>query len=91
MTTWEIRIVDQAPLRVVVAEGRNLKKEFELFCENLRQQAENKSPKWKFWAKPDLPVNPYWEINTETTVHVSTVTAVLICKRVRRQSIGFTS
>lgn len=85
MAIWEIRIVDQPPIKVEITDGRNLSKEFTQFCHDL---TASRPPKWKFWAKPqDL----YWVVNEDTKLHVQMVAAILICKKVRglRREIGF--
>jgi hypothetical protein len=89
MAVWEIRLVEQPPMRVEAEDGRNLAKEFTLFCEALRSK---RRPRWMFWSKPESS-DPYWVINDETKLHVQMVAGVLIMKPVRKprdhKEIGF--
>lgn len=88
MPVWEIRLVDQPPMRVEAEEGRNLAKEFTIFCESLRAKQRRK---WMFWNRKAQ--DPYWVINEETKLHFQMVAGVLIMKPVKKKTdhkeIGF--
>lgn len=87
MVTWEIRLVDQPPVRVELEAGRNLSDEFSAFRAKCMAA---QPPKWKFWARRD-DQDLYWIINETTKLHIQMVAAVLICKKARslKREIGF--
>lgn len=89
MAIWEIRLVDQPPMRVEVENGRNLAREFSAFRDGL---AKKQRLRWQFWKRDTL--DPYWVINEQTKLHVQMVAGVLIMKPVRKlkndhKEIGF--
>lgn len=80
MALWEIRLANQAPIRVEVDDSRNLSEEYHAF------QASQRRPFWAFWRQ----TNPYWKVTDLVTLHYDIVAGVMP-KRVKeaRQPIGF--
>jgi hypothetical protein len=79
---WEIRIINQEPVRVDVEDERNLTEEytdFDAYHEGTRW--------WKFW-RPKL--SPYWQITDSVVVHKDAVVGVVPRKpKMQKQPIGF--
>lgn len=82
MALWEIRIISQPPVRVEVAEARNLAQEFERVLEVRRTFRQ-----WLF------RVPKYWQVTDKVCLHTGVVISVQRLKRSRSEpaanAIGF--
>lgn len=80
MVTWEIRLIDQPPIRVQIEEDRDLVEEYEVV------RARAKPRPWRFWERPD----PFWQVTPEIIVHHEMVVGVLPRRpKEPRNPIGF--
>lgn len=80
MAHWEIRVINQEPIRVEVEDTRNLGAEYEAFDSGFH------SGRWKFWQRR----SPYWYITDTIMLHKDIVVGVYPRKlKTPRPSIGF--
>lgn len=82
MAHWEIRLINQQPVRVVVAADRNLCTEYQEF-EELHQDVRW----WKFWQTTP---SPYWQVTESVVLHKDVVVGVVPKPpKPARRRIGF--
>lgn len=79
MAQWEIRLINQGPVRVDVDEERNLCEEYEAF------EALHNHSRWRFWRSK----SPYWKVTDAVVLHKDAIVGVLPRRPKIRQSIGF--
>jgi len=79
MARWEIRLVNQEPVRVEVEEDRNLSEEYAAF------DAFHDSIRWRFWRK----ASPYWQVTESVVLHKDIVAGVLPKPKPVKRSLGF--
>lgn len=82
MAHWEIRVINQEPVRVDVEEERNLTDEYASL-----DAVHAATRWWKFWAPRP---SPYWHITDVVVLHKDVVVGVMPRKpKVPRPRIGF--
>jgi len=79
MAQWEIRLINQGPVRVDVEEERNLCDEYEAF------EAYQQHARWRFWRSK----SPYWRVTDAVVLHRDVIVGVLPRKAKPRRTIGF--
>jgi hypothetical protein len=78
---WEIRLMNQPPVRVDVADDRNLIEEHVEF-----EQAHADVRWWSYRKRP----SPFWQITDTVVVHREMIAGVLPKKpKVEKDRIGF--
>jgi hypothetical protein len=81
MALWEIRLVNQPPVRVDVEDDRDLVAEHAAF-----EEVHSEVRWWSFWNRP----SPFWHITDTVVVHREMIAGVLPKKpKVDKARIGF--
>ena len=82
MATWEIRLINQEPVRVDVDDARNLTEEY-----GFLEEAHGDARWWKFWA---VRPSPYWQVTDTVVLHKDAIVGVLPRKpKMLKPRIGF--